>query len=672
MLAADRSYTYPVLNGAAETVASTHIDTFTVTAADGTTKDVSFTIHGSNDAPIVQDGVHSKIANLSADGGQFVFSGGYFFGDPDFTVSDPDGAQFGIAITSVDNANGVWQYQLAGTSTWTTITLSSGEALLLSAGDKLRFNGDAHLPIEFLTFRAWDGSDGSTHGSIVTMPSILGGSSAFSAGTYIVDTKNTGPRAPAGIAGEPINLGLADPSLGLDYTATVTISDIPSDWTVNGGIHNLDGSWTVQTTNLASLSVTTPVSYSGAYLLNVTAAVVLADGSIKTLTLGDNVETYSPGSPIFAWSGDDFLTASSGNDLIVFAQPIGHDVVYNFDVAHDQIDLIGYAGFATFGEVQAHLSEDLNGNAMIALSDGQTILLEGVHALALHDTNFVFDQTPLLNNAGTLAIANGAFMPVSGTIHNTGTIALNSTGDETDLELIQYGVTLDGGGTVLLSDSALNVISGTSSNVTLDNDDNTIAGAGLLGNGELSLLNAGTINATGTNALVIDTGSKVVVNSGILEASGAGGLMVLSAVENSGFLWANGSNLTIQGAVTGSGTATINGTGVLDFQAAATAAVIFGEGTGGTLKLGDVFHFNGTITGFDGADVIDLANLDFGTASISYQKNAEGTGGTLTISDGTHLTELSLVGGYSAESFKFMSDQLKGTSITYVAHDLVV
>ena len=95
MLTADGSYTYSVLNGAAETVASTHIDSFTVTAADGTTKDVSFTIHGSNDAPIVQDGVHSKIANLSADGGQLVFSGGYFFGDPDFTVSDPDGPQLG-------------------------------------------------------------------------------------------------------------------------------------------------------------------------------------------------------------------------------------------------------------------------------------------------------------------------------------------------------------------------------------------------------------------------------------------------------------------------------------------------------------------------------------------------------------------------------------------------
>ena len=72
-----------------------------------------------------------------------------------------------------------------------------------------------------------------------------------------------------------------------------------------------------------------------------------------------------------------------------------------------------------------------------------------------------------------------------------------------------------------------------------------------MGNGELSLTNAGTINATGTHALVIDTGSNIVVNSGVLEASGSGGLMVVSAIENSGSLWANGADLTIQGAVSG-------------------------------------------------------------------------------------------------------------------------
>src|SRR5207249_9394815 len=120
-------------------------DTLTVTSADGTASQViDVTITGTNEAPIVQDGVQSKVANLTANNGQLVFNGQYFFGDSDFTVSDPDGPQFGIAITSIDNAHGTWEYQLAGTTTWTAITLLSGQVLLLSADDKVRFNGAAN------------------------------------------------------------------------------------------------------------------------------------------------------------------------------------------------------------------------------------------------------------------------------------------------------------------------------------------------------------------------------------------------------------------------------------------------------------------------------------------------------------------------------------------------
>jgi len=289
----------------------------------------------------------------------------------------------------------------------------------------------------------------------------------------------------------------------------------------------------------------------------------------------------------------------------------------------------------------------------------------------LTENNFVFDQIPTLDNTTTMTISDGAFLPLTGTINNSGTIALNSTGGETFLQLIEYGVTLEGGGNIVLSDSDLNRISGTNSSVTLDNQDNTISGAGQLGDGELNLTNAGTINATGTHALVIDTGPNAIHNSGVLEASGAGGLTVLSAIENSGFLWANGANLTVLGTVTGNGTATIDGTGVLDFEASSTTNVTFGSGTGGTLKLGDSFHFNGTISGFDGADVIDLANVDFGGASISYHENAAGTGGTLTISDGSLVGQLVLLGDYSADNFNLVADPVKGTLISYVAHDLM-
>jgi len=92
--------------------------------------------------------------------------------------------------------------------------------------------------------------------------------------------------------------------------------------------------------------------------------------------------------------------------------------------------------------------------------------------------------------------------------------------------------------------------------------------------------------------------------------------------------------------------------------------------------VGQLFNIRKIIfqvyTGFDGADVIDLENVDSGTASISYQGKAGGTGGTLTISDGLHVAELSLVGDYSTDNFSLVPDQLKGTSITYLVHDLVV
>jgi hypothetical protein len=206
----------------------------------------------------------------------------------------------------------------------------------------------------------------------------------------------------------------------------------------------------------------------------------------------------------------------------------------------------------------------------------------------------------------------------------------------------------------------------------LNNEDNTISGAGQLGNGELSMANSGTINATGTHVLAIDTGSNIVLNSGVLEASGSGGMMVASAIANSGVLWANGANLTVQGAVSGNGIGTIDGIGTLDFEASSTANVLFGSGAASTLKLGDAFHFNGTISGFAGSDIIDLANVGSASASISYHENAAGTGGTLAVSDGVQTVELSLLGHYSADNFNIVPDHARGTLVTYVPHDLIM
>jgi len=231
------------------------------------------------------------------------------------------------------------------------------------------------------------------------------------------------------VAGEPINLGLTTPSAEDAALVTVAIAGVPSGWTLNGGTLLDDGTWAVQTSDASTLSITSPADFAGAILLDVTQTWVQADGSTVTMKFADNVEAYQAGSPIFAWSGDDHLTGSSGKDLFVIAQPIRYDTIYSFNASEDQIDLIGYTGFANFEDVQRHLAEDSAGNAVITLADGQSITLSGVPVSSLSASNFVFDHTPALSNAGTMTIDDGAVLPLSGIITNTGTIALDSTGN---------------------------------------------------------------------------------------------------------------------------------------------------------------------------------------------------------------------------------------------------
>jgi hypothetical protein len=352
--------------------------------------------------------------------------------------------------------------------------------------------------------------------------------------------------------------------------------------------------------------------------------------------------------------------------MFVFSQPIGHDVIHSFDAASDQIDLIGYADFTGFGDILAHTANDAAGNALITLADAQSITLNGVDAASLTASDFVFDQTPVTDNPGTMSIADGAMLPLSGEIHNTGTIELNSGGNETDLQLIEHGITLDGHGQVILSDNSENVITGTVSDVTLDNLDNTISGAGHLGNGQMTLVNEGTIIATGTNALDIDTGTNVVVNTGTLEATGSGGLVIHGDVANSGLLWANGGNITVTGAVNGSGSAIIDGTATLQFGAPSSMQTTFGQDAAGTLRLDDSLDFSGVVSGFGKDDHLDLSDIKFGAGvTHDYLPNAQGTGGTLTVSDGVHTANISLLGQYTAENFHVSDDHHAGTQITY-------
>ena len=328
----------------------------------------------------------------------------------------------------------------------------------------------------------------------------------------------------------------------------------------------------------------------------------------------DNIEVFAPGNPIYALSQDDHLTGSSGADLFVFGQPIAHDTLHNFDAAADRIDLIGFAGVNGFGDLV--IADDANGNAVVTISSGETITVLGVSAAQLGAGNFVFNEEPVTQNAGTMSIADGAIMPLGGIVENTGTIALNGAGGATQLEVIVNSLTLKGGGQVTLSDSDGNLIFGGAPDAVLNNVDNTISGAGQIGGGQLTLVNAGTINANGSHALVIDTGSIAVTNSGVIEASGSGGLIILSDVDNTGSIRANGGDVAIHGDVTGSGTATISGAGTLELDGASNVDVVFADSAAQRLILDEGNDFAGTVTGFGDGD-----SFDFSTHRRRRQRN---------------------------------------------------
>jgi len=467
--------------------------------------------------------------------------------------------------------------------------------------------------------------------------------------------------APAGVAGQPINLALANPSTD-GAAVTLIITEVPADWTIDGATNLGNGTWTVTTTDPTALTVTTAANFTGAAMLHVSETWTNADGTPGATFVADNVEAYAPASPIFAWSGDDVLTGAGQNDVFVFAQPIGTDTIHAFSTSSDKIDLIGFAGVANFADLAGHIADDANGNAVITLGTGESITVAGVHAASLGADNFVFDQKPVTTNAGTINIADGAMLPLGGTIENTGAIALGSTGHETNLEVIVRGMTLEGGGQVTLSDDGHNVIFGGSAGATLTNLDNTITGAGNIGEGQMTLINEGTILANGSNALTIDTGSNAVTNTGVLEATGGGGLVIDSGVVNTGNLWANGGNVTILGDATGAGTATISGTATLEFGSISTENTVFDFGAAGTLKLDQSAGFTGVVSGFGAGDVIDLADIGFGSGTtLAYAANAANTGGALSISDGLHNAVIQFAGHYTTADFLAAADHDHGT-----------
>lgn len=149
-------------------------------------------------------------------------------------------ALIGIAVTSVNNNNGIWQYSIDNGTNWSNCNVFSFSATLLRDTARIRFlprdnfNGTVFSGI---SFRAWDGADGRANGSTGVNPGFGGGTSAFSINTVSasinVTPVNDAPIVQANrsvtVNEDAFNtpLNITRPSDADNDSLTVTVNSIP-------------------------------------------------------------------------------------------------------------------------------------------------------------------------------------------------------------------------------------------------------------------------------------------------------------------------------------------------------------------------------------------------------------------------------------------------------------
>ena len=215
----------------------------------------------------------------------------------------------------------------------------------------------------------------------------------------------------------------------------------------------------------------------------------------------------------------------------------------------------------------------------------------------------------IIDEGGSIVVNDNSSLALASpyNIENNGTIELKSTGHATILYFNQPDAVLAGDGKIVLDggSGSQDIIAGLPgqdfANISLDNQGNTIEGAGAIGqhDGALNFTNdgCGVIDANlNGQTLFIETGNTFT-NNALMEAI-------------------NGGIVDVLDDVAGKGSVAISGGGMAVFAGAFSQDVAFSGP--GTLELAHSLGgaYCGTITGFGGGDALILDDLAFYSANM--------------------------------------------------------
>jgi len=414
---------------------------------------------------------------------------------------------------------------------------------------------------------------------------------------------------------------------------------------VNGTINN---SGTIQLSTVAGYN--SVLTFNGAVTLTGGGTVLMSQATGNGQPILNN---QNSGSLINVNNTIQGAGQIGNNGLLVTNQAggvinanIGFPIQFNNGTITNQGLIDATAG----GQMQISVVMVNQGATILSSGTGSAIQLQNgttIRGGTISSTGGGFLGVPVSNVAtldggtlGQLTISglyttsyNGTTV-VNGTINNTGTIQLSTVSGFNSFLTFNGAVTLTGGGTVLMSQATGNgqPILNNQNNGSLINVNNTIQGAGQIGNNGLLVTNqaGGVINANIGFPIQFNNGT--ITNQGLIEATAGGVLQVSVTVINKG--------TTILSSGTGSAVQLDNGTTIQGGTISSTGGGFLGVPVSNGVTLDGTTQGPLTISGlytasYNSTTVVNGTINNTGTIQLS---TAAGYNSFLTSSGAVTLT----------------------------------
>jgi hypothetical protein len=596
-----------------------------------------------------------------------------------------------IALNSGGNGTYLWMNS-------STVTLSGGGVVLMSDNPNnliANATGTAATLVNANNIIEGSGQIGYDSLGLInqasgTIDSNGGGGITFTTASFtnqgLLEDTNTGG---IGLAGVAITNDSTIEALGAGSSISLYNGAV-----ISGGTLKTTGGAVIQSTGVGTLdgssngaltiaSASTIADQNDQYLY--LQGSIVNDGTIALDSGGNNTILWSDSATVTLTGKGTVLMTDNGNNIIAAAA--GGNALVNTNNTIEGSGQIGNSGLALDNQkagvidsngaagISFYTSSFTNEGTVEATSTGgialQNITVVNTGTIAALDGSFVNLNAAATIAGGKLSTSGGGviqstyegtldgsttagavtitagsqvaddndeYLYLKGGITNSGTIGVNSGGNNTILWVDSGTVTLSGAGSVVLTDNGNNYIQVGAGGDKLVNVGNTIAGAGQFGNGGDLLIDnqkAATIDATGGNNLNMNLGGGAFTNEGTAEGSGAGGLLIQNTtLTNTGTIAAlSASSVTIAS----SATITNYNAGTL---AGGTWEAIAATGATSTLALA-----TGNITDDAATLLISGAGASITTSGTSVLTTIGtiATGGALLIEGGTTFDGGSLV-----------------------------